>query len=148
MFCTFYTAMKLLTCKHGLLMIAVMVVVALLLPVDAFAETERDPPSAETAIAGALANVKSRYRAKLDHYGLSESYFDETSGICDLMLLDVQSWTKYQIVYYRATDEISWPRMMPKGVAKDLMQDRLLIQKYELVLGKGKKKTKDGVGCE
>ena len=25
------------------------------------------------------------------------------------------------------------------------MQDRLLIQKYELVLGKGKKKTKDGV---
>ena len=145
MFCTFYTAMKLLTCKHGQLMIAVMVVVALLLPVDAFAETERDPPSAETAIAGALANVKSRYRAKLDHYGLSESYFDETSGICDLMLLDVQSWTKYQIVYYRATDEISWPRMMPKGVAKDLMQDRLLIQKYELVLGKGKKKTKDGV---
>ena len=54
MFCTFYTAMKLLTCKHGQLMIAVMVVVALLLPVDAFAETERDPPSAETAIAGAL----------------------------------------------------------------------------------------------
>ena len=51
-------------------MIAVMVVVALLLPVDAFAETERDPPSAETAIAGALVNVKSRYRAKLDHYGL------------------------------------------------------------------------------
>ena len=145
MFCTFYTAMKLLTCKHGQLMIAVMVVVALLLPVDAFAETERDPPSAETAIAVALANVKSRYRAKLDHYGLSESYFDETSGICDLMLLDVQSWTKYQIVYYRATDEISWPRMMPKGVAKDLMQDRLLIQKYELVLGKGKTKAKDDV---
>lgn len=103
------------------------------------------PRSAEEAIAGALANVKSRYRAKLDHYGLTESYFDETSGICDLMLLDVQSWTKYQIVYYRATDEISWPRLMPKGVAKDLMQDRLLIQKYELVLGKGKKKTKDGV---
>ena len=99
MFCTFYTAMKLLTCKHGQLMIAVMVVVALLLPVDAFAETERDPPSAETAIAGALVNVKSRYRAELDHYGLTESYFDETSGICDLMLLDVQSWTKYQIVY-------------------------------------------------
>ena len=61
------------------------------------------------------------------------------------MLLDVQSWTKYQIVYYRATDEISWPRMMPKGVAKDLMQDRLLIQKYELVLGEGKTKAKDDV---
>ena len=103
------------------------------------------PRSADEAIAGALANVKSRYRAKLDYYGLTESYFDETSGICDLMLLDVPTWTKYQIVYYRATDQIEWPRMMPKGVAKDLMQDRLLIQKYELVLGKGKKKAKDDV---
>ena len=37
------------------------------------------PRSADEAIAGALANVKSRYRAKLDHYGLSESNFDETS---------------------------------------------------------------------
>lgn len=101
--------------------------------------------SADEAIAGALANVKSRYRAKLDHYGLTESYFDETSGICDLMLLDVPTWTKYQIVYYRATDEISWPRIMPKGVAKDLMQDRLLIQKYELLLGKEEKKAKDVV---
>ena len=40
--------------------------------------------------SGELANVKSRHRAKFDHYGLTESYFDETSGICDLMLLDVQ----------------------------------------------------------
>ena len=67
MFCTFYTAMKLLTCKHGLLMIAVMVVVALLLPVDAFAETERDPPSAETAIAGALARL-STFDPKFDFF--------------------------------------------------------------------------------
>ena len=103
------------------------------------------PQSADEAIAGALANVKSRYRARLDRLGLTESCFDETSGICDLMLLDVPTWTKYQIVYYRTTDEISWPRMMPKGVAKDLMQDRLLIQKYELVLGKGKTKATDNV---
>lgn len=115
---------------------------ACLCAASAFGAGSAYPRSADEAIAGALANVKSRYRAKLDHYGLSESYFDETSGICDLMLLDVQSWTKYQIVYYRATDEISCPRMMPKGVAKDLMQDRLLIHKYELVLGKGKKKAK------
>lgn len=124
---------------------AVMSLAACLFAASAFGVGSAYPRNADEAIAGALSNVKSRYRAKLDHYGLSESYFDETSGICDLMLLDVQSWTKYQIVYYSATDEISWPRMMPKGVAKDLMQDRLLIQKYELVLGKGKKKTKDGV---
>jgi len=99
------------------------------------------PRSADEAIAGALANVRSRYRAKLAHYGLTESYFDETGGICDLMLLDVPAWTKYQIVYYRTTDEISWPRMMPKGIAKDLMQDRLIIHKYEHVLGNGKKRS-------
>lgn len=124
---------------------AVLPLAACLCAASAFGAGSAYPRSADEAIAGALANVKSRYRAKLDHYGLTESYFDETSGICDLMLLDVPTWTKYQIVYYRATDEISWPRMMPKGVAKDLMQDRLLIQKYELVLGKGKKKAKDNV---
>lgn len=122
-----------------------MSLAACLFAASAFGAGSAYPRSADEAISGALANVKSRYRAKLDHYGLSESYFDETSGICDLMLLDVPTWTKYQIVYYRATDQIEWPRMMPKGVAKDLMQDRLLIQKYELVLWKGKKKTKDGV---
>lgn len=124
---------------------AVMSLAACLFAASAFGAGSAYPRSADEAISGALANVKSRYHAKLDHYGLSESYFDETSGICDLMLLDVPTWTKYQIVYYRAMDQIEWPRMMPKGVAKDLMQDRLLIQKYELVLGKGKKKTKDGV---
>lgn len=85
------------------------------------------PKSAEKAIAGALSNVRSRYRVRLDQLGLRESYFDETSGICDFMFLDVGSWTKYQIGYYRATGDIEWPRIMPKGVAEDLMQDRLII---------------------
>ena len=95
---------------------AVLSLAACLCAASAFGAGGTYPQNAEEAITGALANLKSRYRAKLDHYGLTESYFDETSGICDLMLLDVQSWTKYQIVYYWATDEISWPRMMPKGV--------------------------------
>ena len=100
------------------------------------------PKSAKEAIAGALANVKSRYRARLDRLGLTESYFDETSGICDLMLLDVSSWTKYQIVYYRATGDIEWPRMMPKSVAEDLMQDRLIIHAHEMSIGKGKRQAR------
>ena len=79
------------------------------------------PKGAEEVIAGALANVRSRYCARLDRLGFTESYFDETSGVCDLMLLEVGSWMKYQIVYYRATGDIEWPRMMPKGVAEDLM---------------------------
>ena len=95
-------------------------------------------PSADEAIRGALENVRSRYRGRLSRYGLTESYFDETSGICDLMLLDVNSWTKCQIVYYRATGQIEWPRMMPKSVAEDLMQDRLVIHQYECALGIGK----------
>ena len=98
------------------------------------------PRSAEDAIAGALANVRSRYRERLDRLGLTESYFDETGGICDLMLLDVGSWTKYQIVYYRATGDIEWPRIMPKNVAEDLMQDRLVIHGYERSRGNGKAK--------
>ena len=79
--------------------------------------------------------MRSRYKAKLSRYGLTESYFDETNGICDLMLLDVASWTKYQIVYYRSTGQIEWPRIMPKNVAEDLMEDRLLIHTYETSLG-------------
>ena len=79
------------------------------------------PSSVEESVRGALENVRGRYRSKLSRYGLTESYFDETSGICDLMLLDVPTWTKYQIVYYRATGQIEWPRMMPKAVAEDLM---------------------------
>ena len=52
------------------------------------------------------------------------------------MLIDVPTWTKYQIVYYRATGQIEWPRMMPKAIAEDLMQDRMMIHDYELVLDK------------
>ena len=98
------------------------------------------PRSVEDAIAGALANVRSRYRERLDRLGLTESYFDETGGICDLMLLDVGSWTKYQIVYYRVTGDIEWPRIMPKNVAEDIMQDRIVIHGYEKSLGNGNAK--------
>ena len=101
------------------------------------ASTSSYSASDSDAIGGALANVKSRYRGKLLRYGLTESYFDETSEICDLMLLDVNSWTKFQIVYYRATGQIEWPRTMPKSVAEDLMQDRLIIHAYESSLGEG-----------
>ena len=92
--------------------------------------------SATESIANALANVRSRYKDKLCRYGLTESYFDETSGICDLMLLDVPTWTKYQIVYYRETNQIEWPRIMTKSAAEDLMQDRLIIHAYECALDK------------
>ena len=144
-----YSTRQMVKCMHGehfAYTAMILSLAACLCATAAYGAGSAYPQSADEAIAGALANVKSRYRAKLDHYGLTESYFDETGGICDLMLLDVQTWTKYQIVYYRATDEISWPRMMPKGIAKCLMQDRLIIHEYELVLGKGKTKKKDDSG--
>ena len=56
--------------------VAVMSLAACLCAADAHGECSAYPPSAESAIAGALANVKSRYRANLDHYGLTESYFE------------------------------------------------------------------------
>ncbi|MGN0833944.1 MAG: hypothetical protein ACI4RD_09905 [Kiritimatiellia bacterium] len=123
------------------MIVIAMITVVHLGHIDSFAATQRYPPSAEEAIRGALANVKSRYHGKLSRYGLQESYFDETSGICDLMLLDVDSWTKYQIVYYRSTGQIERPRMMPKSVAEGLMQDRLIIHQYECSLGVGKSKA-------
>lgn len=110
---------------------------------NAHGDVNAYPRSAEEAITGALANVRSRYQAKLSRYGLTESYFDETIGICDLMLLDVNSWTKYQIVYYRTTDQIEWPSTMPKTIAKDLIQDRLIIHAYECSLGMKNKKEVD-----
>ena len=95
------------------------------------------PISANDTIKGALANVKSRYRQKLQNFGLAESYYDETNGICDLMLLDISSWTKFQIVYYRSSGQLEWSRSMPKNVAESLMQDRMFIDAYEkATLGK------------
>ena len=94
------------------------------------------PKSAEEAVAGALANVKRRYRQNISRFGLTESYYDETGGICDLMLLDVNSWTKYQIVYYRASNQLEWPRTMPKDTAELLNHDRMLMDTYEKALGK------------
>lgn len=61
---------------------AVLSLAACLFAASAHGVNNAVPLSADEAIAGALAKVKSRYRAKLDHYGLTESYFDETSGIC------------------------------------------------------------------
>lgn len=94
------------------------------------------PKSAEESIAGALANVKHRYKQNLSRLGLTESYYNETSGICDLMLLDVKNWTKYQIVYYRSTNYLEWPQMMPKDIAELLMSDRMMIDTYEKASGK------------
>ena len=133
-----YTAMKHLIYRRASLILVAIIAIVYLLPAEAFA-SESYPSSAEESIRGAMENVRNRYRDKLYRYGLTESYFDETFGICDLMLLDVSSWTKYQIVYYRATGQIEWPRMMPKSVAEDLMQDRMMIHDYELVLRKDRK---------
>lgn len=133
-----------LTCKRvRLIMVAAMVMVGSIGQANAFVATGSCPQSANEATSGALKNVRSRYRDKLYRYGLMESYFDETSGICDLMLLDVSTWTKYQIVYYRSTGQIGWPRTMPKSVAEGLMQDRLIIHQHECSLGiKGKARAK------
>ena len=74
--------MKRLRVDTGL---AFLLAVGVVMPCAIAAHGANDyPQSAESAISGALANVKSRYRAKLGHYGLAEEYFDETNGACDL----------------------------------------------------------------
>lgn len=46
---------------------AIMSLAACLCTASAFGAGSTYPQNAEEAMAGALANVKSRYRAKLDH---------------------------------------------------------------------------------
>ena len=104
-------------------------------------EVEEDNPMERIArgmILGARGNVRSRYQQNLRRLGLSESYYDETMGICDLMLLNVGTWTKYQIVYYKKTGMLEWPRLMPKGIAEQLIHDRMLIDAYEKSTSSGR----------
>ena len=88
--------------------------------------------SAEEAIKGALATVRSRYRRTLDYYGLKESFFCNRPDIkfCSLLLLDASN-DMLKINYGTTSNTIEWPRLMPKGVAEQLIHDRMLIDAYE-----------------
>ena len=89
---------------------------------------------ASEAIRGALDNARHRYNQALDYYGLSELYYGETRGICNLQLDMPGRAAPLQILYVRADNSIQYPQVMPKGLAQQLISDRMLIDSYQRVL--------------
>lgn len=92
--------------------------------------------SAEDAIKGALANVRSRYRSTLDYYGLTEVHYENNRTVCVLCLSRGNAMPDGQITYHKEVDLLEWPSFVPKGLAQQLLQDRMLIEQYTKTVGK------------
>lgn len=90
-----------------------------------------DYPTAEDAIRGSLANVRQRYRNRLDYHGWTELYYGETRGICNLQLNMPGVVAPLAILYFRSDCSIQYPQIIPKGLAQQLIADRMLIDMYQ-----------------
>lgn len=95
-------------------------------------------PTAEETIRGALVNVRQRYRNRLDYYGWTELYYGETRGVCNLQLNMPGVAAPLAILYFRSDDTIQYPQIMPKGLAQQLIADRMLIDMYQKSLNASK----------
>ena len=89
---------------------------------------------ASEAIRGALDNVRHRYNQALDYYGLSELYYGETRGICALKLDKPGRAEPLSILYVKSDNTIEYSQVLPKGLAQQLINDRMLIDSYQRVL--------------
>ena len=91
-------------------------------------------PSASAVIQGALDNARHRYNEALDRYGLTELYYGETRGVCALKLDMPGRVEPLSILYERAYNTIQYSQVIPKGLAQQLINDRMLIDSYQRVL--------------
>ena len=91
-------------------------------------------PSSNEAIRGALDNVRHRYNQALDYYGLTELYYGETGGVCALKLDKPGRTEPLSILYVRADNAIEYSQVIPRGLARQLINDRMLIDSYQKVL--------------
>lgn len=89
---------------------------------------------ASEALRGALNNVRHRYNQALDYYGLTELYYGETRGVCALKLDKPGRTEPLSILYVRADNTIEYSQVIPKGLAQQLISDRILIDSYSKVL--------------
>jgi hypothetical protein len=90
-------------------------------------------PSASEALRGALDNVRHRYNQTLDYYGLTELYYGETRGVCALKLDKPGRAEPLSILYVRSDNTIEYSQVIPKGLAQQLINDRMLIDSYQKV---------------
>ena len=91
-------------------------------------------PSASEALRGALDNVRHRYDQILDYYGLTELCYVGRRDVCSLDLDMPGRAAPLHILYDRADKSIQYPQVMTKGVAQQLIGDRMLIDSYQKVL--------------
>ena len=97
---------------------------------------------AETMIRESLSRVQNRYRERLSYYGWTELYYGETRGICNLQLDMPGRAASLAILYVRADNTIQYPQIMPKGLAEQLIGDRMLIEAYRKSLNGSKSSSR------
>ncbi len=97
---------------------------------------------AETMIRESLSRVQNRYRERLNYYGWTELYYGETRGICNLQLDMPGRAAPLAILYVRADNSIQYPQIMPKGLAEQLIGDRILIDVYRKSLNGSKSSSR------
>ena len=108
-------------------------------------------PSASETLRGALDNVRHRYNQTLDYYGLTELYYGETGGVCALKLDKPGRTEPLSILYVRSDNTIEYSQVIPKGLAQQLINDRMLIDSYKKVLrsdGEGATARKEKIKAE
>ena len=115
-----------------LAIVSIMVFCVPRITIAAFADVST--PSASEALRGALNNVRHRYNQALDYYGLTELYYGETRGVCALKLDKPGRTEPLTILYVRADNAIEYSQVIPRGLARQLINDRMLIDSYQKVL--------------
>ena len=114
-------------CKQAMRIALVVFGIAFGMAQSSYAEY----PTADATIRESLANVQQRYRSRLDYHGWTELYYGETRGICNLQLNMPGVAAPLAILYFRSNDTIQFPQIMPKGLAQQLIADRMLIDMYQ-----------------
>ena len=111
--------------------IARVIAVIICITLGMFQSTSAEYPTAEATIRESLSNLQQRYRGRLDYHGWTELYYGETRGICNLQLNMPGVAAPLAILYFRSDDTIQYPQIMPKGLAQQLIADRMLIDMYQ-----------------
>ena len=118
--------------------IARVIAVIICITLGMFQSTSAEYPTAEATIRESLSNLQQRYRSRLDYHGWTELYYGETRGICNLQLNMPGVAAPLAILYFRSDDTIQYPQIMPKGLAQQLIADRMLIDMYQKSLSASK----------
>ena len=128
--------------------IAFIIALAVVFGAPRVATADSRPSSASEAIRGALDNVRRRYQNKLDYFGLTELCYVGRKDVCSLDLDMPGRAAPLHILYDRADNSIQYPQVIPKGLAQQLIGDRMLIDSYQKVLRADEINSTTTIGAE